>query len=249
MTTSRVPPKRPARVFHPACILLAVLMSRGAAGDARAVTVGTLAGTVTSLGFCDTNPAGLAGAMVNVTGTAGGPWSQAASGDGSYSFLLPDIASPFTVSVTAAGHGSGSAGGVQVYTSQTTTLNFSLRLLSACPSLDPPAPEATLYVGESVTVEAEMLNTGATALEWARAEGTDCLPMSTGWVSLQPVTGSLPADTGRLFLELTFDAAGLTPGGLSGSLCLETNDPAYSPIGVPVSLTIRERRALPLVER
>ena len=65
---------------------------------------GVLQGTISSLGYCDANPAPLSGATVLVTGSNGMTRTATTGANGSYEFWLPDYGSPYTVLATEADH-------------------------------------------------------------------------------------------------------------------------------------------------
>ena len=98
---------------------------------------GKLDGTVTGLGYCDTDPAPLADANVLVEGADGYTANLVTNGNGFYSQWLNGIHSPLTVTVTAPEHSSGLVTGVMVSAGMTTTQNFNLRWLEPCVSTNP----------------------------------------------------------------------------------------------------------------
>jgi hypothetical protein len=58
------------------------------------------------------------------------------------------------------------------------------------------------------------------------------------WVSVEPVTGTIPAYSDQLF-SLSFDATELAPGLYEMTLVLEHNDPAHGPaLFIPVTLEV-----------
>jgi hypothetical protein len=86
-----------------------------------------------------------------------------------------------------------------------------------------------LYVG----------NTGGSALNWTIVEDdTACdSPADIPWLSVAPNAGTtVPLD--RTTVDVTFDSTGLTPGGYTASLCVNSNDASTPLVQVPVSLTV-----------
>jgi hypothetical protein len=69
--------------------------------------------------------------------------------------------------------------------------------------------------------------------------GGACTPGDIPWVSVDPTSGSTPAgetDT----VNVTFDATGLAAGVYTGTLCVESNDPANPTVLVDLTLTVVE---------
>jgi hypothetical protein len=142
---------------------------------------GKLAGTVTSLGYCDGESYPLEGAMVVAHG--GGTITLTTNISGEYSVWLQ--AGTYQVNATAAGHADGAAQ-VIVTAQQTTTQDLALRLLEPCMSLTPPALEATLLSGTSETQVLTLIDDGAAPSEFRMIESG-------------PVTPRLARATGRVY--------------------------------------------------
>jgi len=125
---------------------------------------GKLDGTVTGLGYCDVNPHPLEDAQVFVEASNGMTWTLVTGPDGYYSIWLQDTYAPITLTVTAAQHESGLATGVVVTPQMTTTVDFDLRWLMPCVSVDPDALHASVPFGQQVTKTLTITNSGAAAL-------------------------------------------------------------------------------------
>jgi hypothetical protein len=76
-------------------------------------------------------------------------------------------------------------------------------------------------------------------IEGTAGGGGGCTPGDITWVSVDPTSGSTPAgetDT----VNVTFDATGLAAGVYTGTLCVESNDPANPTVLVDLTLTVVE---------
>ncbi len=125
------------------------------------LTWGKLAGTVTGLGYCDANPAPLEGAEVFVEGATGVTWTLTTDANGYYSTWVDETYSPLTVTVTALEHETGTADGVLITGTVTTTVNFDLRYLAPCVDVTPQSMEVTLDLGMTTTLPMDISNDGA----------------------------------------------------------------------------------------
>ena len=135
-------------------------------------THGKLAGTVSSLGYCDINPSPLAGTDVFIESGTGMTWTLATDLNGAYQVWLDEANSPLTVTVTHPDHKTGQATGVAVAAQTTTTLDIDLRWLRPCASLTPNSLDVVVGVGLSVTVPVTLTNAGAGNLLFSIAETT-----------------------------------------------------------------------------
>ena len=126
-------------------------------------TWGKLEGVVRGLGYCDASPAPLEDATVLVEGSTGMTRTLRTGADGRYVLWLDEAHSPLTVTVTATDHTDGMATGVMVTRQQTTTVDFDLRWLRPCLSVDPLSLDAVLDMGASTTVPLTLTNSGAGA--------------------------------------------------------------------------------------
>ncbi|MDW8069660.1 MAG: S8 family serine peptidase, partial [Anaerolineae bacterium] len=118
--------------------------------------------------------------------TAYGPvpvsWDLQTDDNGYYQVWLDESHSPLTVTVTAADHTGGRATGVMVTGGQTTTVDFNLRWLRPCVSVDPTRLEATVLRGTSLTRTLTLINSGAGAANFRFVEqaGTPWPPSTSG---------------------------------------------------------------------
>ncbi|MBE0410772.1 MAG: carboxypeptidase regulatory-like domain-containing protein, partial [Anaerolineales bacterium] len=124
-------------------------------------TAGKLEGTVTSLGYCDADPHPLAGATVLVESFLGDTWELTTDADGYYQMWIDESYSPLMVTVTHGEHEGGFAEGVIIVGMETTTVDFDLRWLMPCLSVDPESLDVTLDFGDTTTVLLTLINAGA----------------------------------------------------------------------------------------
>jgi len=144
---------------------------------------GQLEGTITSLGYCDANPAPLEGAEVLIDN--GTTFSLTTGADGAYSVWLEQ--GIYMVTVSADEHTGDSV--VVLITAQATTIqDFDLRWLQPCASVEPAAISAALELGENTTLPLTIINTGAADLNFELQERPENVSHSeTGHeISLSP---------------------------------------------------------------
>jgi len=149
-----------------------------------APTWGKLNGTVTGLGYCDSDPAPLKDAKVVIVG-ASDTYTVTTDADGYYQWWFDASQSPVSVHVMADGHTDGNSTGVVVTAGQTTTQNFDLRWLEPCVTSAPPSIEVTVVAGYSTTLQLSLENGGAEGTDFMLAEQekgytTPIIPPSDG---------------------------------------------------------------------
>ena len=113
-----------------------------------------LTGQSIGLGYCDTNPAALKGALVEIVG---GPTLET-DAFGYFATWLEE--GTYTVNVTADGHFAASAT-VEIVGQVYTTQDFSLRWDQPCISEDPKTMSVTLDLGASTVQQMTLTNNGA----------------------------------------------------------------------------------------
>ncbi len=169
-----------------------VTMTVLASGD-----LGQVIGTVTGMGYCDTDPQPLEAEVV-LEASDGLTWTVTSDPtDGSYSRWVP--AGPYTVTASAPEHLPGIAL-VQVEAGQTTVQGFELRLFEPCLILAPTMFSLTLSVDTIWTETLTINNGGARDLIWALRETTDTLVLPP----LAPIPryeGERPADSTPTSIE------------------------------------------------
>jgi subtilisin family serine protease len=128
-------------------------------------TAGRVEGVVQSFGYCDTNPFLVEGAEVIISSGANS-WTVYTDANGEYGLWLDESYSPVDISVTAPNHTSGAATGVVIVGLEVTVVDFDLRLLEACITVDPAAFDVELGIGGTTTLELTISNAGAGELTW-----------------------------------------------------------------------------------
>ena len=206
---------------------------------------GPLVGSITSRGYCGTDPAPLAWAHVRVTSTTGTTRTVQTGDDGRYEMWLDEGQGPFTVTAVAPGHSVGLAAGVAISGQMTTTLDFALDWLAPCLGVDPVSLEEDLLPGETVTHTFTISNGGAAGLDWQRVE-TGCLPVDATWATSEPLSGTLPAHS-RALLTITLGTS--NPGLYAADLCLSSSDPISPHRNLPLTLTVWWSCRLPIALR
>ncbi|QKK01396.1 MAG: S8 family serine peptidase [Pseudomonadota bacterium] len=122
-----------------------------------------IAGTVTSLGYCDANPQLVEGATVDVNGAT---YSLTTDANGEYELWLDTSEAPLSIAVSAADHVSQIISGVPLTGTETTTRDFDLRLDAACPDTTPEELSSTLLPDETDSLTLTLDNTGAADVNW-----------------------------------------------------------------------------------
>jgi len=131
---------------------------------------GKLEGTVTGLGYCDSDPKPITDTQVVIEPSAGQPITLTTDENGYYSFWLDANLSPLTVSALAPDHTLGLATGVMVSAGMTTTQDFDLRWLKPCVGVVPKSFDVQVASGFSQTESLLLSNSGAAALDWQAVE-------------------------------------------------------------------------------
>jgi hypothetical protein len=194
---------------------------------------GRLEGTVTGLGSCDQDPAGLAGAQVTAAG-GGRVYTTTTQAGGGYVLVLPTAGSPYAVAVSASGHQAGQAEGVAVGVGGARQ-DFDLRWQQPCLAASPRSLEAALATGNSLKRSLELANTGAGAAIFSL--------QGPAWAAASPAAGFVPAD-GSTLVEITFTALPtLTLEQVyTGLLEAVSNDPLHPLQTVTLTLQVVEVR-------
>ncbi len=120
-------------------------------------------GTVTSLGYCDANPAPLEGAEVRIigTGSAGIGITITTDISGNYSYWLDEAYGPLFIYVDYPDHEMGEAESVPITATETTVVDFALPWLEPCVSMSRDKLEITLAQGETAEVVMDVINDGS----------------------------------------------------------------------------------------
>jgi subtilisin family serine protease len=175
--------------------------------------MGLLEGTVSSQGYCDSDPFPAAGASVLIE-SATNTWNRTADEDGYYFVYLDASYSPLTVTVSAPVHATGMETGVMVGAQMTTTVDFDLRWLVPCVSASDDELAVSVLSGSSETLNLTIFNDGGgdADFEFQEQDGGYSPTMIAGnshitdigdaWETMAP----LPA--GRVFNTVVADQNG-----------------------------------------
>ncbi len=186
-------------------------------------TCGTLAGTITSLGYCDVNSVPAAGAAITAESSGGNTVMFTADGSGLYSVPLQAADSPYTVTVTAADHISQTVSNVMITTGETSTSDFDLRLDTTCVSVDPTAFDVTIALDSVITKSIDLTNNGARSTPYRIFEIDD---------GFTPAIVHIAASAGNFEKSDTPTSFGLAP--TSEDKTTMPNAPGlYYPTGAP----------------
>ena len=122
---------------------------------------GKLSGTVSTLGYCDANPAALADVEVLIEGSQGGSWTVQTDDNGFYQRWLPAAESPYTVSVSIPDYEAMQFAGITIFPQRFTTQDFNLHLLKPCLTISPRSINVSLFLGQRTDRFERLLNSGA----------------------------------------------------------------------------------------
>ncbi len=149
---------------------------------------GKLEGTVTGLGYCDSDPAPLAEAAVVLEGSSGVTWTLLTDENGYYQRWVEEAESPLGVTVTHPGHQSGEAAEIIVTGGHTTTLDFDLRWLAPCLDVAPARLEFWVPTGLQAAAVLSITNDGAQPLDFSLFEISRTIGvLDIEWLQQSPV--------------------------------------------------------------
>lgn len=124
-----------------------------------------LTGTVDTSGYCEADPATLAGAEV-VIDNGEDSWTTHTAADGSYHFELPPEAGPVDMVVTAQDHQAAGDTEVELEAFSTTVRDFTLLAELGCTTTDSESIATILTAGGGETHEVMLSNSGPAAGEF-----------------------------------------------------------------------------------
>jgi uncharacterized membrane protein len=157
-------------------------------------TVGKLEGVVSSLGYCDNDPAALADVEVLVESYLGNEWTLTTDANGYYQLWVDESHSPLTVSVAPPAHEPGMETDIIITGQMTTTVDFDLRWLVPCVTAAPDTLEVTVESGDSETVPFTIYNAGAGDASFQiRERDGGYAPSGSAAVAYEPAP-SIPAE-------------------------------------------------------
>jgi len=125
---------------------------------------GTLSGTVRGLGYCDENPAPLAGATVFIQGRTA-VYQTTTAANGGYAWQLDAGQGPVQVTVRAPGHLDAVAQGVALTAGTTASASLDLRAERPCFKVLENGVSSTLQVGGSGPGNLTLANDGAAIVD------------------------------------------------------------------------------------
>jgi subtilisin family serine protease len=163
-------------------------------------TFGKIEATVTGLGYCDLDPNPIHGAEVLIESNLGVTWELTSDEQGYFQLWMDESHSPLTITVTYNDHENGIATDVIVVGLETTTVDFDLRWLQACISVDPEVIEFNVVVGTDVALPIEILNNGAAATDFSIIE-----IQTVGMVHINPPAVSGTPREGSTTRQRLFD--------------------------------------------
>lgn len=184
-----------------------------------------IAGTVSSLGYCDVNPAPAAGATVDIND---GAHVLTTDANGEYELWLDISEAPLVMNVSAPGHVAELITGVPLVSQGTTVREFNLRAELPCASADPASLSIELLPGGTGQLSLSLVNAGAGALaSWQefvftgnvtlinQPDNDDDGIVSARFEGLSPATGAYSAQNFAVNGQSieTITAAGFTGPG------------------------------------
>jgi uncharacterized repeat protein (TIGR01451 family) len=133
-------------------------------------TWGKIAGTVSSLGYCDLESNPLEDAEVTITSNSGAVWTLLTDAAGDYAQWLDAMYGPLTITASFNEHATAVVTDVVVTGGVTTTVDLDLRWLKPCVTPQPTPLEWTVELGYSDTVPFTVTNMGAAGTSFDLAE-------------------------------------------------------------------------------
>jgi carboxypeptidase T len=196
----------------------------------------TISGHVTSMGYCQDDPAPLADAFVNINGQA-----TTTAADGSYAVAVDAESAPVTVAFTHPDHRGQSEEVAELEVGQTVTVDADLVLRAACATVDPAALSFSLTAEGTAEQTLTVSNAlGGSDLTWSLDTSEGCFdPAGIDWLSVSHTGGTIGWGNVRE-VTVSADAGGLPPGSHETTLCLVTDDAQQASLEVPVMLEVLE---------
>ncbi|HEX6683050.1 MAG TPA: S8 family serine peptidase [Candidatus Limnocylindrales bacterium] len=152
-----------------------------------------------------------------------------------------------TVNVTQSSGGAWAFADLRLATSGShaggkpiASVHYPVAVIPVAPAIgvDPTNIEVSLKPGRTAERGVTIRNTGNGVLEWSVAEGASCdAPADLDWLSVNVTSGTLAAG-GTTQVRVTLNSGGKSPGRLSGTLCVSSNDPAKPKVAVAVTLVV-----------
>ncbi len=204
---------------------------------------GKLAGNIQSLGYCDADAYPLANADVTISSSNGLSWTMTTDAQGHYQRWVDELGSPFTVTASAPEHSAAIANGVVVAGGITSTLDLDLVWLRSCTAVSPEGIDEAVKFGRQLTTDLQVSNYGhlETPYYWREYPGSGGQAADLDWLSVEPVSGTIPIGPGFVGAAVRLDAGApsITQTGVySAWLVLENEDPIKGGIPIVVKMTV-----------
>ena len=162
---------------------------------------------------------------------------------GQYQRWVDELGSPFTVTASAPEHSAAIANGVVVAGGITSTLDLDLVWLRSCTAVSPEGIDEAVKFGRQLTTDLQVSNYGhlETPYYWREYPGSGGQAADLDWLSVEPVSGTIPIGPGFVGAAVRLDAGApsITQTGVySAWLVLENEDPIKGGIPIAVKMTV-----------
>ncbi len=189
---------------------------------------------------------GVADVAASYTATFATPAGMTATVEPASFTLAPGATQRLTITVNVSGSAGGSwafgdlrlattdrhAGGAAI-----AGAHYPIAVIPVAPAIGvtPSQIEVSQKPGRTATRGVTVRNTGNGPLEWQLSHSAGCeIP---AWLTAAPEKGTL-APNGSTQIKLTLDSTGQSPGRLTATLCVASNDPATPVARVTVTLIV-----------
>jgi hypothetical protein len=155
-------------------------------------TASWLEGTVSSLGYCDSDPFKLEGAEVTLETSEGLVATEFTDETGFYQFVIElEAGATATIDITvhAQDHEVGIAESLVVGAGETAVQDFELRWLKSCTSAAPTSLEVSLEAGHPAALAFRLYNTGEVNTNYAIVEQAGTFTPFTDHARMEVVLG------------------------------------------------------------
>jgi uncharacterized membrane protein len=122
---------------------------------------GKIEGTISSLGYCDSNPGPLNIAQILIQDSLGQSWTVSTDLSGYFKWWADSAGSPYTVTASHDQHFSAQSGEVWVSPQEPVQVSLDLRWVMPCLSTLPEDFHVTSELGSSLTLPITLTNQGA----------------------------------------------------------------------------------------
>ncbi len=163
--------------------------------------------------------------------------------------IAPGATQPLTITVNVGGSSGGAFTFADLRLSTTDNhasgvpiagVHYPIAVIPVAPAItvDPTAIGVSIKPDRTATRVVTVRNTGNGPLTISLTGEGDCdLPAGLGWLSVSADSGTINPN-GSIQIQVRFDSAGRSPGVLTGTLCIASNDPAHPIVEVVATLTV-----------